>query len=120
MIKIMHGRTNYRKLQDKCLDSSKQFQYMGDILRIDPLDDYYWEFPCCYRLTFKNDVIDFYLDDDDEIAVPIAMQNIIEDIDITTFVTESSIVKKHQMRMADERLYNICKGYIFIVGREII
>lgn len=120
MIKTKHGRTNYRKLQDKCLDSVKLFAYMDDVLRIDPLDKYYLEFPCCYRLTFKNDVVDFYLDDDDEIVVPISMQNIIEDIDISTFVSNSAIVKRRNMVMADERLYNICKQYIFILGQEII
>lgn len=114
MVKIFHGHTNYRKLIGKCSWCTKEYTYMDTILRIVPLGSAH------YRLEYRNDVIDFYVDVENEIVVPLRVCNIIEDTLYTTMVKDSKIVKKHLMTQADERLYNICNQYIFIVGREII
>lgn len=87
---------------------------MDDILTVEPLGG------GAYRLSFKNDVIEFHVDVEHEIVIPLRMTNIIEDLDQFTFVSGTKIQKRYAMVQADERLYRLCQHYIFELGIEII
>ena len=124
MIKLFHGRTNYRRLV-RFLDCKncipKRYKYMGEIMTIEPLVEVG---EACYRVSFRNDTIDFFADIMNSTVIPLRMVNImvniIEDIDQKTFVTDTRIAKPLVMPKADERLYRVCLNSIFDWGEEII
>ena len=120
MVKTFHGRTNYRRLV-RFLDFKncipKRYRYINQIMTIEPLVEIGY---ACYRLTYGNDTIDFYADIENSTIVPLRMENILEDINMTTFVTNTRIQKRYAMVRADERLYRMCLSRIFELGKEII
>ena len=121
MIKLYHGHTNFLNLfrfiakaeQNKRATS---FEKMGNVVTITPHGN------GVYELVLGNDDIIFEADFMKTVVIPLRVINIIEDLDQTTFVTGTKIVKPQAMPKADERLYKICKmhDWLFEFGREII